>query len=238
MARPIPTRPRNDPGQYDDLAAQWWQADGPFQALHWLAAARARAVPPASRAGGVLVDVACGGGLLAPHVSALGYRHVGVDLSEPSLRQAARHRVTPIRADALRLPLRDGIADVVVAGEMLEHVPDLTGALRELARILRPGGTLVADTLADTTLARFITITVGERIPGVPAGLHDGSLYIDRARLRREAAALGVPVTLTGLRPVLADALGWLLGRRSEVRFRRTRFTGVLFQAIGRRELP
>lgn len=229
-------RRRNDPAQYDDLAAQWWRPEGPFQALHWIAAARARLIPSATRHGAMLVDVACGGGLLAPHVAGLGYRHVGVDLSAPSLGQARIHGVTPVRGDALRLPLRDGVADVVVAGEMLEHVPDLPRVVSELARVLRPGGTLVADTLADTALARFLTITVGERIRDVPVGLHDGSLYVDRRKLRREAAAHGVHLQLTGLRPALGDIGWWLLGRRAEVRLVRTRPTTVLFQAVGRKE--
>ena len=230
------TRPRNDPAQYDDLAAQWWQPGSVFATLHWIAAARAREIPSATRTGAVLVDVACGGGLLAPHVAGLGYRHVGVDLSEPSLRQACAHGVFPVRGDALRLPLRDGVADVVVAGEMLEHVPDLAKAVSEVVRVLRPGGTLVADTLADTALARFLTITVGERINAVPAGLHDGSLYVNRDRLRREARAGGITLSLIGLRPVLGDVVGWLLGRRADVRLTRTPFTTVLYQAVGRKE--
>lgn len=234
--RGAPVRARNDPAQYDDLASQWWRPGGPFQTLEWIAASRALAIPSATRTGAVLVDVACGGGLLAPHVAGLGYRHVGVDLSEPSLRAAGAHGVTPVRGDALRLPLRDGVADVVVAGEMLEHVPDLSAAIREVARILRPGGTLVADTLADTALARFLTITVGERVRGVPARLHDGSLYVDRRRLCREAADAGVRLELAGLRPVVGDVLRWLSGRRPDVRLVRTRLTTVLFQAVGRKE--
>ena len=236
--QPTGTRPRNDPAQYDDLAAQWWQPDGAFQTLHWIAAARARAIPSATRTGAVLVDVACGGGLLAPHIAGLGYRHIGVDLSSPSLRLAGAHGVTPIRADALRLPLRDGVADVVVAGEMLEHVPDLPRVVRELIRVLRPGGTLVADTLADTAIARWVTITVGERINGLWAGLHDGSLYVNRAQLRREASAHGVHLELSGLRPVIRDVASWLLGRRPDVRVVRTRSTAILFQAVGRKEAP
>lgn len=235
-ARRAPPRPRNDPGQYDDLAGEWWRPGGPFQTLQWIAAARARAVPAATRPGALLVDVACGGGLLAPHVAGLGYRHLGIDLSEPSLREAAAHGVTPVRADALRLPLGDAVADVVVAGEMLEHVPDLSRTVSELTRILRPRGTLVADTLADTALARFVTITLGERVRGVPAGLHDGSLYVDRARLRREARRGGVDLQLTGLRPAFGDVLRWLIGRRPDVRMIPTRPTTVLFQAVGRKE--
>ena len=77
---PVPSRARNDPAQYDDLAGQWWDPRGTFAMLHWLARARAALVPPASRPGAVLVDMGCGAGLLAPHVAGLGYRVAGVDL--------------------------------------------------------------------------------------------------------------------------------------------------------------
>ena len=65
-------RRRNDPAQYDELAGEWWRPDGEFAALHWLAASRAEHVPPAPTPGALLVDLACGGGLMAPHVERLG----------------------------------------------------------------------------------------------------------------------------------------------------------------------
>ena len=71
---------RNDPAQYDGLADQWWEASGGFAALHWLAASRAEHIPQAPGPDAVLVDLACGGGLMAPHASRLGYRHVGWDV--------------------------------------------------------------------------------------------------------------------------------------------------------------
>ena len=99
------TLPRNDLRQYDDLAGEWWRPDGAFAMLHWLATARARLVPPASRPGAVLVDVGCGAGLLAPHLSGKGYQHVGVDLVTSALEQATAHGVTALRGDATALPL-------------------------------------------------------------------------------------------------------------------------------------
>src|SRR3954470_2322357 len=110
----MPRRRRNDPAQYDDLADQWWEASGGFAMLHWLAASRAGHIPPADSPQAVLVDLACGGGLMAPHVARLGYRHVGVDLNLAGLRLARAHGVTPLHASVFAVPLADGCADVVV----------------------------------------------------------------------------------------------------------------------------
>jgi 2-polyprenyl-6-hydroxyphenyl methylase/3-demethylubiquinone-9 3-methyltransferase len=227
-------RLRNDPAQYDDLADQWWDPRGTFAMLHWLARARAALVPPAARPGAVLVDMGCGAGLLAPHLAGLGYRLVGVDLTRSALTQAAAHGVTAIQGDATVLPLADGCADVVCAGEILEHVTDLPAAVREACRVLRPGGVLVLDTLAATFLARLLVVTVAERIPGAaPPGLHDPALFVDRKLLVAECARYGVRLQLTGLRPSAWSALRWLARKQPEVAMVRTWSTAVLFQGHG-----
>lgn len=229
-------RPRNDVGQYDDLAAEWWDPDGSFAMLHWLAKARARLVPPPARTGAVLVDVGCGAGLLAPHIASHrpGYRHVGVDLVASALHQAAERGVTPVRADASRLPFADGHADVVVAGEILEHVPDLPAVVAEVCRVLRPGGTLVLDTLADTALSRFVAVTLAERVPGVPRGIHDPALFVNRRRLVAECGRHGVPLRLRGVRPAVPALARWLInGHKGEVPIVPSRSTAILFQGRG-----
>jgi 2-polyprenyl-6-hydroxyphenyl methylase / 3-demethylubiquinone-9 3-methyltransferase len=233
----VPTRrARNDPGQYDDLAAHWWQPRGGFAMLHWLAAARAALVPPADRAGAVLVDLGCGGGLLAPLVAGKGYRHVGVDLTASALRQAREHGVAAVRADVTRVPLADGCADVVVAGEILEHVADLPAAVGEACRLLRPGGRLVIDTIAATALARVVAVTLAERLPGgPPPGIHDPALFVDRAELVRECARHGVGLAVRGIRPSVIDVAKWLVGRVDAVRMVPLATTAVLFQAVGQR---
>lgn len=233
-----PSRPRNDPRQYDDLAEEWWKPRGAFAMLHWIAAARASLVPPADRPGAVLVDIGCGGGLLAPYAAALGYVHLGVDVTASALQVAAGHGVVPARADAAALPLADGSCDVVCAGEILEHVTDPDTVVAEACRVLRPGGTLVVDTIAATRLARLVVVDLAERVPGgAPRGLHDPALLVDRAALRRACASHGVPVTLTGLRPSASQLAGWLAGRRERVRMVPTWTTAVLFQAYGRKGL-
>lgn len=223
----------NDPRQYDDLVDEWWRPQGRFAMLHWLADSRARLLPPA-RPGAVLLDVACGGGLLAEHVARTPYQHLGVDIGLPGLRMAREHGVDVVVADARSLPFRDGFADVVVAGEVFEHVPDLPRVVAEVCRVLRPGGTLICDTIAATRLGRFVSVTVAERIPGGPPhGLHDPALFVDRDELVRECARHGVRLSLRGLLPHPVQYARWMLRRRGSVRMVPVRSTAVLFQGLG-----
>jgi 2-polyprenyl-6-hydroxyphenyl methylase / 3-demethylubiquinone-9 3-methyltransferase len=234
-------RERNDPRQYDELVGEWWRPGGGFEILHWLAAARADLVPRPGRPGAVLVDAGCGGGLLAPHVRGLGYRHVGVDLRRSGLEQSAARGVAPLVGDVTALPLATGCADVVVAGEILEHVSDLPGTVAELSRVLRPGGLLVLDTVNDTALSRFITVTAGERLGIAPIGLHDPELFVDPAALVAEFARRGVDLRVRGIRPTVPGLLRWLVRRpgtaagRPLGRIVPTCSTAVLYQGWGRK---
>jgi 2-polyprenyl-6-hydroxyphenyl methylase/3-demethylubiquinone-9 3-methyltransferase len=230
--------PRNDPRQYSELAGEWWRPGGAFALLHWLAEARARLVPPASHDRAVLVDVGCGAGLLAPHLDGKGYRHVGVDLVPSALEQAAAHGVTAVGGDAAALPLRDGVADVVVAGELLEHVPDLPGAVAEICRVLRTGGLLVLDTLNATAASRVLVVYLGERVPRVPRGIHDPHLFVDPKVLIRLCAGHGVELEVRGARPSVRALARWIAGvdgRRAAVgrRIVPTGSTAVLYQGRG-----
>ena len=229
-------RVRNDPAQYDELAGEWWNPHGEFAALHWLAASRAEHIPPAPGPDALLVDLACGGGLMAPYAAKLGYRHVGVDLNARALQVAREHGVTPVCGSVLDVPLLDGCADVVLACEILEHVEDDVAVLAEAARLLRPGGTLVIDALAATRMSVLINVHVLERLPGgPPRGLHDPRLFVDRRRLLEAADRLGLDLHLVGLRPSMREAIPWALGRRDMVRFKPVRWTGSVFAGIGRK---
>ena len=227
-------RPRNDIGQYDDLTEEWWKPEGDFAALHWLAASRRSLIPASAGPHEILVDVGCGGGLMAEPMSA--YLHVGVDLVASALGHAHAHGVSPLRADASALPIASESASVVIAGEILEHVTSLDEVVGEICRVLRPGGTVVIDTINDTRLAKFLLVTIAERLPGgPPRGIHDPCLFVNPQRLQRLFAEKGVMLDVWGLRPSATDYARFLTDRRRGVRMVRTRSTRAVYQGLGKK---
>jgi 2-polyprenyl-6-hydroxyphenyl methylase/3-demethylubiquinone-9 3-methyltransferase len=229
-----PIRHRNDIRQYDDLVDAWWRPEAAFAALHWLAAARERLLPEPLVDGEVLLDLGCGGGLMAPYASA--YRHVGVDLSASALGVADRHGVLVVRGDAARLPVADGAASVVVAGELLEHVGDLDAVVAEASRVLRPGGTVVVDTINATRLARLTLVGIAERLPGgPPPRIHDPDLFVPPARLEKLFAEHGISLRVWGIRPSARHYARFLADRSHLVRMVPTRSVAVVYQGVGRK---
>lgn len=229
-------RARNDLGQYDDLVDEWWRPEGDFAALHWLAASRRSLIPSPAGPTEILVDVGCGGGLMAEPASA--YLHVGVDLVSSALDHARTHGVTAVRADASALPIASDTASVVVAGEILEHVTSLDEVVAEVCRVLRPGGTVVVDTINDTRLAKILLVTIAERLPGgPPRGIHDPCLFVNPERLQRLFADHGVTLEVWGLRPSAIDYAKFLTDRRRGVRMVRTRSTRGVFQGLGKKAM-
>jgi 2-polyprenyl-3-methyl-5-hydroxy-6-metoxy-1,4-benzoquinol methylase len=109
-------------------------------------------VDPRSR----VLDVGCGEGRFAAELAGAGISVVGVDVAEEPLRRAgSRHPCLDLRIVPAEdvWPLPDASFDVVWAGETIEHVADTTGWLREVRRVLRPGGSLVLSTPAHGRLA-------------------------------------------------------------------------------------
>ncbi|RLU81338.1 3-demethylubiquinone-9 3-O-methyltransferase [Streptomyces griseocarneus] len=222
---------------YDGLADDWWDPRGPLAPLGWIARTRADFVPAARGEDASLLDIACGGGLFGPHATAKGYRAVGVDLSAKSLEEASRHGFDEVvQADITDLPFADESFDVVTAGQCLEHVPDPYRVVKEACRVLRPGGTLVVDTIADTTMARLISITLAENIPfpgHPPRGTHDHRLFVNRQRLTRAARTQGVELRLLGLRPHFGDMMRFFARRLDEVRMVPVKSTDLLYLGVG-----
>ncbi|MFN0025879.1 MAG: methyltransferase domain-containing protein [Acidimicrobiales bacterium] len=226
-------RAANDPGLYEDLADEWWKPRGAFAPLHWLADSRAALVPIATRSGSRLLDLACGGGLLAPRVQSKGHAHIGIDIGRSATRLSREHGITAVLGDVVHLPFPAASFDVVVAGEMLEHVTDLPGTVAEIGRVLRLGGVLVCDTLADSRRCAFWMVAVGERIGVVPCGVHDPALFVNPQRLQGLCAAVGIDLRVQGLRPSVPNVMAWLLKRREDVTMVSTGSVKMVFQGTG-----
>ncbi len=195
---------------------QWWLPRGEFAMLGWISAARMRTFRR-PRSAALLLDVAAAPACSRRTLPAAAM-HVGIDLSATALVQASAHGVIASGA-TWPAAVNDETFDVVVAGEILEHVTDFAAAVAEACRVLRAGGTLVIDTIAKTWWGRFSSITVAERMPaGPPPRLHDGRCSSTASSCWPKRRATASTLSLNGLRPSAVDYMMWLFGRRETVR--------------------
>ncbi len=172
---------------------------------------------------------------MAPHTE--GYTHIGVDLMGSALRAASDRGLVCVRGDATALPLADDSADVVIAGEILEHVGTPERVVAEVARVCKPGGTVIIDTINATWWARLTMVTIMERLPGgPPPRIHDPALFIRPNELAAAFAARGVAMSFRGLRAHPVDYLRFLRDRRRPVRMLPNRWsTATVYQGVGRK---
>ncbi|HEX6677157.1 MAG TPA: bifunctional 2-polyprenyl-6-hydroxyphenol methylase/3-demethylubiquinol 3-O-methyltransferase UbiG [Actinomycetes bacterium] len=222
--RPVPpARYDIDLDYFGDLDSLWWDPAGPAGVLHAMNPARlgfylAALGEPRGR---LVLDAGCGGGLVAKGLAEAGVQVVGVDRL-PGCLEVARRAVPaglwPAVGELERLPFGDASFDAVVAADVLEHVPDLPAAVAELARVLRPGGGFLFDTINRTAWAWFTALFGAERLVGlVPRGTHDWRLFIRPAELDVLLRRAGLArVATAGLAPRIrpGDVARALLRRR------------------------
>jgi 2-polyprenyl-6-hydroxyphenyl methylase/3-demethylubiquinone-9 3-methyltransferase len=186
---------------YDELGDDWWNAGGRIGALHHLNPARWNYFK--SVAGNLkglrVLDVGCGGGLLAERFAQAGAQVAGVDLSLPSLAAALRHSraghlaIDYVNATGDRLPFKDSAFAVIVSADFLEHVADLDAVVAECARVLEPGGLFLYDTINRTLRSRIVGIWLFERVLKIiPRNTHEHRLFIKPAELRAAMARHGI----------------------------------------------
>jgi 2-polyprenyl-6-hydroxyphenyl methylase / 3-demethylubiquinone-9 3-methyltransferase len=172
---------------YDNLGDKWWERSGPVGALHDMNPARfdyfQRVLGPLK--GLRVLDVGCGGGLLAECFSEAGAVVTGCDLSFGSLIAARRHgKFSRAPADYVAsrgesLPFAHSSFDAVVSSDFLEHVTDLDRVLVECARVLKRSGMFLYETINRTLKARLIVIWLFERVLRViPKHTHDPAMFI------------------------------------------------------------
>lgn len=204
---------------FDKQAATWWDVKGPMRALHHINGPRVRYIEQC--AGGLkgkrALDVGCGGGLLTEALAAKGADTTGIDLADEVIEVARLHgleqsvggrwpagAVKPsyrkISAEDLATEVPASF-DLVCCLEMLEHVPDPASIITAVAKLAKPGATVVFSTINRNPKAFALAVVGAEYVLNlVPRGTHDYAKFIKPSELTAWAREAGLePVEIKGL---------------------------------------
>ena len=218
-----------DQREIDNFAAlsdQWWDPAGPMAPLHaftpiridyilanierfWPVAARAEASRAQPLTGLRILDIGCGGGLLAEPMARLGGSVTGTDITEAAITAAALHAsqngldIDYQCCTAETLASSGACFDVIYASEVIEHVADRALFIDAIVRMLKPQGVVVITTINRSLPALLLAKFALEYIVRlVPAGTHDPRKFVRPAELRTEFSAVGIMLDdVTGLAP-------------------------------------
>ncbi len=233
---------------YDDYGDRWYTADDDPVAL---LRAESRAKTPwiqqrlETQGAKSILDVGCGAGFTSNALAASGFQVTGVDLSLSSLEAARRHdssgRATYVHADANHLPFPDAHFDAVCSLDFLEHVEDPARAIREIARVLKPGGLFFFHTFNRNWMSWLVVIKLVEwLVANTPRDMHVLRLFIKPRELNQMNLAAGMKTQeITGLRPVFST-LTWESLRTGVVpkglRFCLTRSTALSYLGMAKKQ--
>lgn len=193
--------------KFSDLAHRWWDKDGEFRPLHDINPARLDWINGLSPlAGARVLDVGCGGGILADAMARAGAVVTGIDLAAKALRVAQLHALEAqttgvsyreISAEGLATE-QAGSFDVVTCMEMLEHVPDPASVVRACAELAKPGGWVYFSTLNRNPKSFMMAIVGAEYLLNLlPRGTHDYAKLIRPSELAANCRAAGLELLHT-----------------------------------------
>jgi 2-polyprenyl-6-hydroxyphenyl methylase/3-demethylubiquinone-9 3-methyltransferase len=187
--------------KFSNLAHRWWDPNSEFKPLHEINPLRLQWIDShAGLAGKRVVDVGCGGGILAESMAERGAMVTGIDLAEKSLKVARLHLLeTGQKVDYQCIAAEDfaaqhgGEFDVVTCMEMLEHVPDPGSVIRACAQMVKPGGWVFLSTLNRNPKSYLFAIIGAEYVLNMlPRGTHDWAKFIKPAELDRHVREAGL----------------------------------------------
>ena len=178
--------------KFSALAHRWWDPNSEFKPLHAINPLRLNWIQSfVNLEGKKVVDVGCGGGILAESIAQVGADTTGIDLSEKALKVAELHALEvganltyrSISAEALADEQSEQY-DVVTCMEMLEHVPDPASIVRACAKLCKPGGTLFFSTLNRNPKSYLFAIIGAEYLLKLlPKGTHEYAKFIKPSEL-------------------------------------------------------
>jgi 2-polyprenyl-6-hydroxyphenyl methylase/3-demethylubiquinone-9 3-methyltransferase len=178
--------------KFDAIASGWWDPEGPFRPLHELNPARLRFISErAEIEGASVLDVGCGGGILAEAMARNGGQVTGIDVAPRVLATAKLHLLeSGLDIDYREITVEDqaqespAAFDLVSCMEMLEHVPDPASIIQSVQKLLKPGGNGFFSTLNRTPLAFALGIVGAEYIARLlPRGTHRYDRFIRPSEL-------------------------------------------------------
>ena len=207
------TNPNVDPAElakFSALASRWWDPESEFKPLHRMNPVRLEHIErlAGGLAGKRVIDVGCGGGILAEAMASRGATVTGIDLADKPLKVAMLHQLeSGVQVD-YRLASAEETAeaepsayDVVTCMEMLEHVPDPASTVRACASLVKPGGLAVFATI-NRNLKSFLFAIVGAEyvLRLLPKGTHEYAKLITPSELASHCRAAGLEeIDLTGM---------------------------------------
>ena len=187
--------------KFSELAHRWWDPTSEFKPLHQINPLRLEWIDhTAGLKDKSVLDVGCGGGILAEAMAALGAQVKGIDLSDKALKVALLHlfesrlEVAYDEISAEDLALREpGRYDVLTCMEMLEHVPDPASAVSACARLVKPGAHVFFSTINRNPKSYLLAVIGAEYILRLlPRGTHDYSKFLKPSELARYCRAAGL----------------------------------------------
>lgn len=203
--------------KFEALASRWWDTESEFKPLHDINPLRTNYIDAQVHlAGKTVLDVGCGGGILAEAMAQRGAKVTGIDMGEANLNTAKLHALESgvqidyqhIAVEALAAQQPESF-DVVTCLEMLEHVPDPESIVRACYQLVKPGGKVIFSTINRNPKSYLFAILGAEYLLRiVPTGTHDYSKFIKPSELSRWCRNAGLEVTgMTGLvyNPLLKD---------------------------------
>ena len=205
--------PNFDPAElakFSALAHRWWDPTSEFRPLHEINPLRLAHIErlAGGLAGKRIVDVGCGGGILAEAMAHKGATVTGIDLAEKPLKVAMLHGMESGSAVNYRLVSAEALAaeapasfDIVTCMEMLEHVPDPPAIVNACATLVKPGGLVFFSTLNRNAKSFLLAIVGAEYVLNLlPKGTHEYARFIRPSELSRACREAGLAVfDLTGM---------------------------------------
>ena len=186
--------------RFDALAAEWWDPSGPMAPLHAMNPLRTDWVARRLPAPGPLLDVGCGAGLAAEAFARMGHTVLGIDAAPAAIAAATAH-AGPLPVTYRVATTGDLVREAqhyaaITALEVIEHVPDPAGFMRELARLLTPGGRLFVSTLNRTARSLVVAKWGAEYVLRLlPVGTHDWRRFVTPTELAKLGRHAGLRMT-------------------------------------------